>query len=215
MDLVDQSWQRTERLRLRPPEPGDADDVRRLRQDAQVMRFLGGAVDEVEAKLRFERDLRHWEEHGYGLCVVEELDGGGFAGLAGFRHFEGDPDLNYLLRGDRWGTGLATEAATACLAWGFDTLGAELVRAMTDLRHRASQRVLTKIGLRYVGERVIWGVRQRCYAMTAGAWYLNAPDDRPAPPPVAAPTPRGARARLQEAMFRRRSRRARDGRPRT
>lgn len=214
MDLVDQPWQRTERLRLRPPEPGDAEEVGRLRQDAQVMRFLGGAADEVEAKLRFERDLRHWEEHGYGLCVVEELDGGGFVGLAGFRHFEGDPDLSYLLRGDHWGTGLATEAASACLTWGFDTIGAELVRAMTDLRHRASQRVLTKIGLRYVGERVVWGVRQRCYAMTAGAWYLNAPDDRPAPPPVAAPTPRGARARLQEAMFRR-SRRARDGRPRT
>jgi len=199
--VVDQPWQRTERLRLRPPEPGDADAVRGLRQDPQVMRYLGGAVDEVEAKLRFERDLRHWDEHGYGLCVVEDRADGAFVGLAGFRHFEGDPDLSYLLERGRWGAGLATEAAATCLAWGFDGLGAELVRAMTDLKHRASQRVLTKIGLRYSGERVLWGVRQRCYAMTAGAWYLGAPDDRPAPE-TATPEPR-PRSRRPGAMFRR------------
>lgn len=213
MDGVNEPWQRTERLRLRPPGPGDADAVRRLRQDPQVMRFLGGPVDDVEAKLRFDRDLRHWDEHGYGLCVMADRADGAFVGLAGFRHFEGDPDLSYLLERDRWGAGLATEAAEACLAWGFDGLGAELVRAMTDLRHRTSQRVLTKIGLRYVGERVVWGVRQRCYAMTAGAWYLSAPEDRPVPE-TAAPAPR-TRSRFHGAMFRRRSGRAEDDRRRT
>lgn len=213
MEGVDQPWQRTERLRLRPPGPGDAEAVRRLRQDAAVMRYLGGAVDDTEAELRFERDLRHWDEHGYGLCVVEDRDGGAFAGLAGFRHFEGDPDLTYLLERGRWGTGLASEAAATCLVWGFDVLGAELVRAMTDLSNRVSQRVLSKIGLRYVGERVIWGVRQRCYAMTSGAWYLGAPAVRPVPE-AAAPAAR-TRSRLHGQVFRRWSGRARtNGRPR-
>lgn len=174
MDDVDQPWQRTHRLRLRPPEPADAGAVHLLRQDASVMRYLGGAVDAAEARHRFDQDLRHWDHHGYGLCVVEDRTDGSFAGLAGLRHFEGDPDLSYLLVADRWGAGLATEAAAACVRWGFDVLGAELVRAMTDLRHHASQRVLGKTGLTYVGERVLWGSRQRCYAMTASAWLLRA-----------------------------------------
>ena len=174
MDGVEEGRQRAGRLRLRPPAGDDADAVRRLRQDAAVMRFLGGVVDDAEARLRFARDLRHWDEHGYGLCVVE-VDGG-FAGLAGFRHFEGDPDLSYLLARDQWGRGLATEAARACLAWGFDVIGAELVRAMTDPGHRASQRVLTKAGLRYAGERMLWGSRQRCYVMTPGEWALRQPE---------------------------------------
>jgi RimJ/RimL family protein N-acetyltransferase len=174
MDGVDQSWQRTERLRLRPPEPGDAGDVVLLRQDPSVMRYLGGAVDSAEARRRFDGDLRHWDDHGYGMCVVEDRTTGAFTGLAGLRHFEGDPDLTYMLVAGAWGSGLATEAAGACVAWGFDGLGAELVRAMTDLRHHASQRVLAKTGLTYVGERVLWGSRQRCYAMTASAWLLRA-----------------------------------------
>lgn len=178
MDGVEERWQRTTRLRLRPPVRDDADAVRRLRQDTAVMRFLGGVVDDAEARLRFARDLRHWDRHGYGLCVVE-VDGV-FAGLAGFRHFEGDPDLSYLLARDQWGRGLATEAARACLAWGFDAIDAEMVRAMTDPGHRASQRVLTKIGLRYAGERVLWGSRQRCYVMTPGEWALRHPDGHPA-----------------------------------
>lgn len=185
MDAVEERWQRTRRLRLRPPERDDADAVRRLRQDAAVMRYLGGAVDDAEARLRFARDLRHWDEHGYGLCVVEA--GGAFAGLAGLRHFEGDPDLSYLLVRERWGEGLATEAAGACLAWGFDVLGADLVRAMTDPGHRASQRVLTKAGLRYAGERVLWGSRQRCYVMTPGEWALRQPESRAEPRPGARP----------------------------
>jgi len=171
---VDQPWRRTSRLRLRPPRPADASDVRRLRQDASVMRYLGGPVDDAEAAARFRRDLEHWRRHRYGLCVAEDRGHATFVGLVGFRCFEGDPDLNYLIAPEWWGAGLATEAAAACLVWGFDHLGAELVRAMTDLGHRASQRVLTKIGLRYVGERVLWGSRQRCYAMTSGAWTLRA-----------------------------------------
>lgn len=203
MDGVDQPWQRTERLRLRPPELGDAGAVRRLRKDPRVMRYLGGAVDDAEARLRFERDLRHWDEHGYGLCVVEDRAGGAFAGLAGFRHFEGDPDLSYMLEHGHWGSGLATEAAAACVAWGFDVLGAELVRAMTDPQHRASQRVLTKVGLQYVGERVMWGSRQSCYAMTAGAWCLRTGDEHPAD---AGAGERG-RSRFHGPVFRRRPKR--------
>lgn len=200
MDDVEQPWQLTERLRLRPPEPGDAEAVRLLRQDAAVMRYLGGAVDAAEAGLRFEHDLRHWDDHGYGLCVVETRTDGTFAGLAGLRAFEGDLDLSYMFTAAHWGAGLATEAAGACVAWGFDLLRAELVRAMTDLRHHASQRVLTKTGLRYAGERVLWGSRQRCYAMTASAWLVRA-----------APHPDLDRAGQGEARVDRRSRFHRGG----
>lgn len=171
--IVHDSPRLTPRLELRRLVPDDAEAVGELRKDPEVMRFLGGPASENEARLRFERDLDHWKLHGYGLRVARLRESGEFVGMVGFRSFEGDPDLSYMLDRRWWGDGYATEAARSCLAWGFDELGAQLVRAMTDRGHRASQRVLTKIGLRYVEERVLWGLRQRCYVMTAGEWVLR------------------------------------------
>lgn len=151
----------------------DAAAVAALRADPAVMRHLGGAVDAQEAARRLARDQAHWSAHGYGMCVVRARETGAFVGYAGLRCFEGDPDLSYLIVPELWGRGLASEVARQCAQWAFDGVGATLLRAATDRGHRVSQRVLVKTGLRYVGERILAGSPQCCYAMTRGDWALR------------------------------------------
>lgn len=170
---------RSTRLLLARPVAGDEPALRVLRQDARVMHHLGGAAgDAVTARL-FARDLAHWEIHGFGTCVLFDRSSGRFVGACGLQLFEGEPDLEYLLAPPWWGRGLATEAARAALAHGFASLGLRLVRATTTSANRASQRVLSKVGMRYLHDRVLWGARQRCYAITAGEWQSRGLPESP------------------------------------
>lgn len=176
----------TPRLLLRQPTSDDARAVRSLRQNAHVMRYLGGPVPDAAAAERFDLDLAHWERYGYGKCVAEARASGEFVGYCGLQVFEGEPDLGYLLSPDWWGQGLATESACASLRYGFTHLQLRLVRALAGAGNRGSQRVLTKAGMRYLRDRVLWGNRQRCYAITAGEWEarssLEAPSREVWPP---------------------------------
>jgi RimJ/RimL family protein N-acetyltransferase len=70
-------------------------------------------------------------------------------------HFDttfGAWELSYGFRRDRWGRGYASEAARACVAYGFDELGVEKIVADVDPANEASARVLEKCGFERVGE---------------------------------------------------------------
>ena len=58
-----------------------------------------------------------------------------------------------MLARAHWGKGYATEAARACLRYGFERLGFEEIPASVDPRHLASRRVLEKLGFEYRGMR--------------------------------------------------------------
>lgn len=161
---------RSARLSFRRPDPADEEATLRLRLDPTVMRFLGGPLTRPAAVERFRRDLAHWAVHGYGRYVVASRADGAFVGIGGLQEFESEPDLGYLLAPQWWGRGLATELASACLGFAFESLGFSLVRALTQVDNHASRRVLTKVGMRYLGDRVLWGEKQRLYAITAGEW---------------------------------------------
>ena len=76
-------------------------------------------------------------------------------GYCGLRHL---PDrisameVVHALRQDRWGQGLATEAARAVLDWGFETLPVREIKAFTRPPHAASRRVREKAGMEIQGE---------------------------------------------------------------
>jgi [ribosomal protein S5]-alanine N-acetyltransferase len=166
---------RSARVVFHYPRPDDAEAVCALRQDSLVMRHLGGPLDTKAARRTFEGDLEHWERHGYGRYVVLDAATGDFVGFCGLQLFEGVPDLGYLLAPQWWGQGLATEIAEASLRHGHDELDIPLIRAFTQTLNFASQRVLSKVGMRYLGERVLWGARHRCYAMTETDWACRYP----------------------------------------
>ncbi len=60
-------------------------------------------------------------------------------------------EIGFTLRRDRWGAGLATEAAQLLLAFGFDQLGMHRIEATSHPDNVASIRVLEKIGMSLEG----------------------------------------------------------------
>jgi RimJ/RimL family protein N-acetyltransferase len=168
----------TERLRLRPWRAADdLPALAALNADAEVMRWIAPnrplRPDESAALLGRIED--HWREHGYGLWAVEPRGGGagciGFAGLA-IPSFLPDvlPAVEVGWRLDRawWGRGLATEAARASVAYGFETLGLRSVLSIIDRGNERSLRVAAKLGMRPGPDRLHPVTRRRLRVMQLG-----------------------------------------------
>ncbi len=115
---------------------------------------IGGVRPQAEVRARFDADLRHWAEHGFGQWTWRSPDDA-FAGRGGLRHYriEGDDvvELGYSVVADRWGIGLATEIARASLGFGFSQLGLARIHAFALAGNAASVRVLQKCGFTHVG----------------------------------------------------------------
>ena len=67
----------------------------------------------------------------------------------------GSAELGFLLRPDCWGMGLASEAAGAVIAHGFDSLGLTRLAAAVQTGNRAAARVLEKNGFTRVQSRAV------------------------------------------------------------
>jgi RimJ/RimL family protein N-acetyltransferase len=141
----------TDRLRLRPLDDGDADDLFALHSNARVLRYWDTPpwTDRDRAQTFLGR-CRRMEAEGTGTRVaVERAADGVFLGWCGVIRW--DPqhrstELGYCYGEAAWGHGYATEAARALLGWAFDTLDLNRVQAEADTRNLASARVLEKLG---------------------------------------------------------------------
>jgi RimJ/RimL family protein N-acetyltransferase len=168
----------TERLRLRPWRAAeDLPALAALNADAEVMRWVAPnrPLRPDESAVLLERVEDHWREHGYGLWAVEPRAGDagciGFAGLA-IPSFlpEVLPAVEVGWRLDRawWGRGLATEAARASIAFGFETLGLRSVVSVIDAGNERSLRVAEKLGMRPAPDRLHPVTRRRLRVMQLG-----------------------------------------------
>jgi ribosomal-protein-alanine N-acetyltransferase len=123
------------------------------------MRYITGGGDPRGWIATYVGEQR---ERGFTFWAVVERATAEMIGEAGLAPFDDGPllELGYLLRRDRWGMGLATEAARAILDAAFDDLGAEEVMGVVDTGNDASLNVLRKLGFIEVGWRTREGVRQ-------------------------------------------------------
>jgi RimJ/RimL family protein N-acetyltransferase len=142
---------RTARLKLRPLTPADAEAYAAIRYHPEVVKWmLPAPTDPIEAAhAAIERYATGWRERGYGPWGVF-LDGRqiGHAGLNFVPEF-GETEVLWSLHPDAWGQGFATEAARAALDLGFRTFDMKLIFAITKPDNRASQAVMTRLGLTY------------------------------------------------------------------
>lgn len=151
----------TDRLQVRAFRREDRGAMQAIYDDPAVMRHIDTRGQDPAAWV--DGYIRHQEAHGYAYWAVVERETGEVIGEAGLGPLDGlgpELELGYLLRRDRWGRGLATEAAVACLAAAFDGLGADEVVAVVDEGNEASVAVLRKAGFRQTGLREHHGVRQ-------------------------------------------------------
>jgi RimJ/RimL family protein N-acetyltransferase len=141
----------TDRLVLRHLTVSDADDLVRLHNDPEVMRYLNGGRPtprEVVVDETLPAFIR--SDH---LAAVERRTGeflGWFQLRAPRDGDPAEPELGYRLRRACWGRGYATEGSLALIGRAFADDGARRVFARTMTVNRASRRVMEKCGLRYV-----------------------------------------------------------------
>jgi ribosomal-protein-alanine N-acetyltransferase len=142
---------RTGRLRLRPFDDADADDLFALHSNARVLRYWDAPPwsERVRAE-RFITACRQMAQEGTGArLAVDRVCDGAFIGWCSLNRWNPDyrsASLGYCYSEAAWGRGYATEAAGVLLRWAFETLDLNRVQAETDTRNLASARVLEKLG---------------------------------------------------------------------
>lgn len=77
-------------------------------------------------------------------------------------------EIGWVIRADRWGEGLATEAAAASLADAFVRVGLPRILSWTLPANAASRRVMEKCGLDFRGETDWKGQTHVWYAVATG-----------------------------------------------
>jgi len=148
----------TPRMGMRRWTTADLAPFSAMNLDPEVMKYFPATLTIPESKEALHRIMAHFENFDYGLFVVETLADGKFVGFTGFNRpaftsfFTPCVEIGWRLVRGAWGQGLATEAAKACLEYGFNTFKFEKVYSFTATANFPSERVMQKIGMAKVGE---------------------------------------------------------------
>lgn len=121
--------------------------------DPLVMEHFPSTLSGAESDAFVERMEACFAEHGYGLWAVEIPGEAAFVGCVGLlpvdidAHFTPAIEVGWRLAPDFWGRGIATEAATAAISFGFDEIGLRSIVAFTAARNLPSRRVMARLGM--------------------------------------------------------------------
>jgi RimJ/RimL family protein N-acetyltransferase len=149
---------KTGRLSLRRWIAGDEDGFIQMNQDREVMEFFPRTLTPAESLAMIDRIRAFFESNGYGLFAVELCATREFLGFTGFSrpsfesYFTPCTEIGWRLKKAAWGKGYATEAASACLRYGFDELHMDKIYSWTAVINTRSERVMQKIGMTRAGE---------------------------------------------------------------
>lgn len=142
----------TARLKLRKFTLEDADQLYRIYNNSEVMRYVGNYArtkEQTEAELLSM--IQHWQQHDFGMWAVIDKQNQILIGRCGLCFLDDtkEVELGYLLDKFYWGRGLATEAAKAALKYGFEVVKLERIVAVAKPENLASRRVMEKVGMKY------------------------------------------------------------------
>jgi RimJ/RimL family protein N-acetyltransferase len=143
----------TPRLVLRQWKETDQEPFVQLNMDNDVMEFFPSLSTKEESLAQIARVVDHINEYGFGFFAVERKDNNRFIGFTGLSHprfeshFTPCIEIGWRLSKANWNQGFATEAAKACLQFGFDTLKLSEIYSFTAVNNIRSENVMKKIGM--------------------------------------------------------------------
>ena len=121
----------TDRLLLVNFTEAHLDDFAAMNGDAEVMEFFPATQSRDESAAFLARIMAHREQHGYSPFALHLKQDDKFVGFTGLlhalnfaAHFTPAVEIGWRLPKFAWGQGLGAEAARACLAYGFESIGA-------------------------------------------------------------------------------------------
>jgi RimJ/RimL family protein N-acetyltransferase len=137
----------TERLVLEPLVLADLDDLLALHAHPEVTEWLGG-LDTPTARERLADNERQFRERGHGRMAIRDRRSGAFLGRSGLLYWPqfDEVEVGWTLIPSAWGHGYATEAARACIEWGFEHLTVPYLTAMIQASNERSVAVATRLG---------------------------------------------------------------------
>lgn len=141
----------TERLYLRKLNHEDYSALCTILQDEETMLYYEGAFSAKEVEEWLERQMKRYQQCGFGLWAVilkktDELIGQCGLTMQPWKDKE-VLEIGYLFARKYWHQGYATEAAKACKAYAFAVLKAEEVCSIIRDTNLASQKVAIRNGM--------------------------------------------------------------------
>jgi ribosomal-protein-alanine N-acetyltransferase len=123
-------------------------------------------VADADAYIR-TKTLASYEEHGFGMYLIERKSDREPVGLCGLvkRDTLPGPDIGFALLEDQWGQGYAHEAASAVVTYAFGTLRLPKLLAITLPANDRSSGLLEKLGFGREGTIVVSGDRLLLYGL--------------------------------------------------
>lgn len=148
----------TKRLRLRPYQISDLDNMEAMWNDAEYVRFIGNQT-RVRADLwkQIQSQIGSWALLGFGYWIIEAKDGR-LIGEAGFlegsrdmtpNHI-GTPEAGWGIARAHWGQGYATEAIGAMLDWRDRDLAGNRTVCIIDPEHNVSRKIAEQFGFQKI-----------------------------------------------------------------
>lgn len=149
--------------------------------DPRVTQYVGDGstwgpdrINEV-----FDRQIRHWEQFGFGWrSATEEVDAS-WVGFIGINHVgpeaseivEDEIEIGWWLSPSSWGKRLATEGAFALRDEAFERVGLDRLIGRYQPDNLASGRIMERIGMVFEREAVGgYGDTVRIYAIDRDRW---------------------------------------------
>lgn len=181
----------TPRLRLEPYTASHVAGLNAMNSDPEVMRYLSAGRPETleETRAMVERIAKRWQEVGYSWWALIERESDELVGAGAVQNLRREatlvPDLacpleiGWRLRRDRWGRGLATEAARAMGDFVFEGLKAPQLLAVCNPANSASAKVMKRLGMQEVGLQHWYGKELLTYCIGAAQWRAGVCRDGP------------------------------------
>ncbi|WP_180529012.1 GNAT family N-acetyltransferase [Staphylococcus haemolyticus] len=146
----------TERLKLRDWKQEDLLPFQKMNANPQVRRYFPSLLSYRRSELDMKKMDDIIKENGIGLFAVELKETGEWLGFIGVNYIPQDSqypfeelplyEIGWRLIPEVWGNGLATEGATAVLAFA-KKRGIEAIYSFTAENNLPSRKVMEKIGM--------------------------------------------------------------------
>lgn len=142
----------TPRLKLSEIIEEEPEEMYLLNSDYAVIQYTGDdGFKDVEAARQLIINYPQYKKYGYGRWTARLKENNEFIGWCGLKFNEDieEIDIGYRLLKKHWNKGYATEAARACLKFGFTQLNMKRIIGRAEKENTASIRIFEKLNMQF------------------------------------------------------------------
>lgn len=139
----------TERLVIKPVAVSDTEEIHKYAGDKEIDMMLFLPNDNIEQTIEFTKNaVREWAKENPSVREFVMLYNGKIIGGIGLETVdESAYEIGWVISKDHRNNGFVTEAGKALVGYAFEVLSAKRVIAHCDVRNKASEKVMQKLGM--------------------------------------------------------------------